>query len=202
VGADALRAAIEAEGSARIAAILRGAELEASLLRREASSKARQRQSDELRDLEAQLRHEANARIAEARAEARKQVLDAREAFIRRVFDGAREAVSSEAEASALHAAWIARAERALDHMPPDGPIVFTCSSAVAPLLEPALVGREGVRVESDPELPAGFRATGPNGAVVVDATFPSLLEMDRPLLAIEVLRRLRGEQSERGGGA
>jgi vacuolar-type H+-ATPase subunit E/Vma4 len=191
VGTDALRAAIESEGRARIVAILRGAEEEARRLRDEASSVTRQRQSDALRDKEVELRREARGRIAAARAEARRRVLEARDDLLDRVFAMAEKALFVEFEAPSGREEMVARAEQALSHMPPDSAVVVTCSSGVAPMLENALGSHDGVRVECDPDLPAGFRVAAADGTVVVDATLSRLLEGDRPALAIEILRRL-----------
>jgi vacuolar-type H+-ATPase subunit E/Vma4 len=202
VGSDALRAAIAAEGRARVAAILRAAETEASQLDREAASRARQRRDDELRDLAAAARSEANARIAVARAEARKLVLEARDELIQRVFGRARDTIASEAEALVARGELLARVEQALEHLPAEHPIVLTCASAVAPVLEAAFANREEVRVECDPDIGAGFRATGAHGAVVIDATLSSLLDRERPTLAIEMLQKFHAEQTGSRGGA
>jgi hypothetical protein len=83
--------------------------------------------------------------------------------------------------------------------MPPDVAVVLTCSSSVAPVFESALANRDGLRIECDPDLPAGFRAVGADGAVDVDVTLARLLELDRSTLAIEILRQL---ESDRDGGA
>jgi vacuolar-type H+-ATPase subunit E/Vma4 len=197
VSTEALRAAIESEGRARIVAILRSAEEEARRLRDEASSRARQRQSDALRDEEVELRREASARIAAARADARKQVLEAREDLLDRVFAMAEEALSVAFEAPSARGELVARAERALSHMPPGGAVVVSCSSGVAPMLESALASHDDVCVECDPDLPAGILVAAAEGAVVVDATLSRLLEADRPALAIEILRRLEGNRDE-----
>jgi len=79
--------------------------------------------------------------------------------------------------------------------MPEDGAIVFTCSDDAARVLESALAGHSNIRIERDPDLPTGFRTVGTNGAIIVDATLTSLLDMNRPALAIEVVRLLRDEQ-------
>jgi vacuolar-type H+-ATPase subunit E/Vma4 len=198
VGTDALRAAVEAEGRARVAGIRRSAEVEAARLHREASSDARRRQDEELRDLETELRRAASARIAAARAEARGLILRAREELVGRVFTEAREALATDVEADSARDELVARAEQALEHMPPGQEIVFACSDAAAPILKAALAERAGVRVERDPDLAAGFRASGAEGAVVVDGTPSSLLDANRQALAIEILQQLDAE----GGGS
>jgi vacuolar-type H+-ATPase subunit E/Vma4 len=199
VATDALRASIESEGRARVIAILRDAEEEAARLRDEALSLASQRHGKELRNQEVELRRAANVRIAAARAGTRTRVLEARADLLDRVFAMAEQALSAELEADSARDELVARAERALGFMPPNSPVVLICSSSVAPVLETELGKRDGVRVECDPELPAGFRAVGADGAIVVDATLAKLLELDRAALAIEILRRV---ESDRDGGA
>lgn len=201
MGSYELRAAIEAEADARVSEILRSAESEASKLRSDASARVTSRRDEELRVLEVELRRDANARIAKGRLEARKQLLDARDEFIHRVFSSAKEELTGEADTAISEDSMVARAHLALGHLPPDDPIVFTCSSSVAPALEAAVAGREGIRVECDPDLPTGFRVTGANGAIVVDATLVGLLERSRPMLAIEILRRFDVPQGEAGDG-
>jgi vacuolar-type H+-ATPase subunit E/Vma4 len=199
VGTDALRASIESEGRARVVAILRSAEEEAARLRDEASSLARKRRGDVLRDTEVKLRRAANLRIAAARAEARRHVLEARADLLDRVFAMAEQALAAESQAHSASGELVARAERALAFMPPDVAVVLTCSSGVAPVLESALADRDGIRIECDPDFPTGFRAVGADGAVDVDATLVRLLELDRSTLAIEILRQF---EADRDGGA
>jgi vacuolar-type H+-ATPase subunit E/Vma4 len=135
--------------------------------------------------------------MAAARADARKQVLEARDDLLDRVFAMAEEALSVALEAPSARGELVARAERALYHMPPGDTVVVSGSSGVAPILESALASHDDVYVECDPDLPAGFRMAAAEGAVVVDATLSSLLEADRPALAIEILRRLQGSRDE-----
>jgi len=103
------------------------------------------------------------------------------------------------ARPAARHAA-VARARDALAFMP-SGDAVVVCSTAVAPILKQELAEvleqHEGdVRIETRPDLPIGFRVVGAGGALTVDATLERLLELDRPALAIDVLRRLEEASS------
>ena len=194
---DALRAALEADGQARIGAILGKAQEQVGRICADAQSLAAERRSEVLREAELQLRREGNRRLATARAEARKRTLEARDELLDRVFGAARQALSAALDGSEARSQLIRRSLRALSHMP-DGPVVFTCSSDVAPILEAALTDRADVRVESDPEVAGGFRAVGGKGSLVVDATFPNLLDIDRPALAIAVLQRLDRDEHGR----
>jgi len=200
VSTDALRAAVEADGQTRIKTILQAAREQASRIRADAESLATGIQSDVLREEELRLRREGNRRIAAARAEARKREFDARNELLDRVFAAAREALPDALERPEARMQLVARVERALSHMP-EGPVVVSCSSNLASVLATALADRNDVRVESDAKLAVGFRAVGGGGSLVVDATFANLLDLDRPAFAIEILRRLEGEELGGEGG-
>jgi vacuolar-type H+-ATPase subunit E/Vma4 len=194
---DALRAAVEADGRARVSAILETAQERADQILAEAQSRGTGRQDEALREAERRLRPEENRRVAALRRDARKRALEARDALLDRVFEAAVEALPEALEEPEARSRLAARAIQALGYMPA-GSVVVTGSSAVAPILETALKDRDAVRVGCDPELDVGFRAVGGDGSLVVDATFAKQLELDRPVLAIEVLRQLNGEERNR----
>lgn len=191
---DALRAAIESEGRARVAAIFRAAEEEAKQVREAAAARARQRQHDALHSEELELRRRASLRTLAARTEARKRVFEAREDLLDRVFARAEQVLSRELQAPAARGWQLARLERALGYVRPEAEVVVLGSSGVAPWLQEELEHRENLRVECDPDLPTGFRVEADGGALVVDVTLPRLLDADRPVLAIGVLQQLREE--------
>jgi vacuolar-type H+-ATPase subunit E/Vma4 len=195
MGVEALRTAVEADGRARVAALLREAEELAAELRAEAESVASRRREEVLRREEAALRREPRARVATAFREAQKRMLEARADLVERVFSMAADLAPRLLDAPQAREMLAARAEEALTHIS-GGDVVITASSGVAPILEDALVGRRGVRVERDPGLAAGFRAARVDGNVVVDATFPSLLSHPRATLAIEVIKRIERESA------
>jgi vacuolar-type H+-ATPase subunit E/Vma4 len=190
LGIDELRTAIEAEGRARVAAVLHDASEQAARIGRETQASADLHRRDALARAEAELRCDARMRVAKAERAARSRVLEARAGLLDRVFELARDALPAALEAPGARERLIAHAEPAMAHMP-EGPVVVTASSDLSTALEATLGGREGVRVESDGELPAGFRVSSADGALVVDATLEKLLDLRRPELAIQVLRRL-----------
>jgi vacuolar-type H+-ATPase subunit E/Vma4 len=126
----------------------------------------------------------------QSRVEGQRSVLAARDALLERVFARARERLEAGVDSPPARERLIERAREAL-RLLPAGDVVVSCRAEVAKLLEAELVGREGVRIEVQDDMPAGFRASGSDGAVVVDATLVALLEMDKPLLAIELMRHL-----------
>ena len=190
MGVEALRAAVEADGRARVAATLREAEEQAAKIRAEAESLASLRHREALRREEAALHREPRARVAAAYGEAQRRVLDARSDLVERVFAMAAELAPELLDSAVGREMLTVRAEEALAHFP-GGEVVISASSSVAPVLEQALAERRDVRVECDSRLPAGFRAARRDGTLVVDATIESLLEQHRATLAIELLERI-----------
>lgn len=87
----------------------------------------------------------------------------------------------------------MARAQEALGFVPEGGALI-TCSPGVAAALEGRLAAHPELRIETREDLPPGFQITGAGGALLIDATLEKLLELERPALAIEVLRRLAAE--------
>jgi vacuolar-type H+-ATPase subunit E/Vma4 len=190
MGVEELRVALQERGQMRVAEILAEAEAGARRLREAARQEAARRRNEQLRRAEEQLREEARGRVAAARREARRRVLVAREAFLERLFERlAGELARTLGEP--VGQAWIAdRAREALAFLP-EGPLRFMASPSVTPCLADALAGHDRVRIETDPELPAGFVASDPDGRLSVDATLPRWIEHERSQLAIEALRRL-----------
>jgi vacuolar-type H+-ATPase subunit E/Vma4 len=70
---------------------------------------------------------------------------------------------------------------------------VLTCAPGLAESLASLAASHGALRIETDEAMAAGFRVTAADGALVVDGTLESLLELERDVLAIEVLRRLDG---------
>lgn len=196
MGVDALRAAVESEGRERVAAIRSRAEAEAARLRHQAESAAAEHRRETLQLETEELRRAARARVAEARAAAHARVLEARSTLLERVSARARELLPATIASERGRAWLIELAEQALGYMP-QGEVTVSCSTDVASTVEAALMEREGVRIEHDPDLPPGLRIVGGGGSVTVDATLPRLLELHRPRIAIGVLRRLEEWSSE-----
>ena len=201
MGAEELRASLEQQGRARIAALRREAEAEAERLREQAAAAAARRRAERLGRAEVELRREARARIAVARLAARRVALESRAALLDRVFAQAKQELARALAAPAAGAWLVARVAEALAHLPP-GEKRLIASSAVVPALASALEGREDVRVEPDPALDAGFRAVSGDGRVVVEATASSLIEQARAGLAADVLHQLvSGSEAAPGAG-
>jgi vacuolar-type H+-ATPase subunit E/Vma4 len=195
MGIEELRASLEQEGHARAAALLHEADTEVARLREAATAAAARERADQLGRQEIELRREANARIAAARTAARRRVLEAREEFLARVFERAADDLSQALVAPDARAWLLARANEALAHLPA-GRTRVEASLGVADALRTC----DGMQVEVAPALPAGFRASSADDAIVVDATVPALIDRARATLAIDVLGWLEHESVvERG---
>lgn len=128
--------------------------------------------------------------LSRERSEGQRGVLAARDALLERVFAEAHELLSAVTLGPASRTRLLERAREAL-RLVPAGEVVVRCSPDVARILAEELELPDGARIETQEELLPGFRVTGAGGAVEVDCTLAALLELERPVLAIEVLRRL-----------
>lgn len=201
MGVEELRTEIERQGRARVAAISSESAAEAARVREEAARDAERRRAERLAREEAALRGEARSRVASARSAQRRRLLEAREALLERVFARAEDALSQALVSPDARAWLLDRAREAFAHLP-EGAVRIAASKGVGPTLAEAFAEREDVRVEEDPELPAGFRASSADGAVVVDATAGALIGRARATLAIDVVQRLRREPTPGGDDA
>lgn len=138
--------------------------------------------------------------LVSARLDGRRRALVARDLLLDRVFARGRALLAEAIQSPAARRCLAQRAGEALAFVPAGGATI-QCSPGVAPLLEAELgdrlaEGPHGVRVETQPDLPPGFRILGAGGSLTVEAILETLLELDRPRLAIEVLRQLEGEST------
>jgi vacuolar-type H+-ATPase subunit E/Vma4 len=109
------------------------------------------------------------------------------------VFEQARELLGEAIQRPPARACLRARAQEALGFLPAGGARI-ACSPGVAAELEGRLAGGRELRIETREDLPAGFQITAADGSLVIDATLEKLLELERPALAVEVLRLLAAE--------
>lgn len=131
--------------------------------------------------------------LARARAGGKRRVLEARDVLLGKVYAHARELLDEAIERPAARERLVARAREALGFVPAGGAVI-ACSPGVASVLEGELEEDEDLRIETRQDLPVGFQITAAGGAVVVDGTLEKLLELERPVLSIEVLRQLEAE--------
>jgi vacuolar-type H+-ATPase subunit E/Vma4 len=193
---EALLRSLEREGRTRTEAIRSEADAKLARIRADADDARVRTLSSALRDAEAALRLELGEQLAEARSQAQQRVLVARQTLLDRIFDEVLGHLAEALDDPAAHATLVTRAESALRHMPA-GPVEIRSPDAVASVLGQALSGREDLRIEIDEDVAPGFRVIGANGALEVDATLETLLEIHRPALSIDVLQHMDGEPAK-----
>ncbi len=189
----ALRADLEAEGRARVDEIRRDTTRRIAELRARHEAEAERRRAEALRGPERELRDALARDLARARVAGEREVLGARQELLDRVFERAGALLEDALDEPAARHRVLLRAREALG-LVPEGGAVIACSPGVADVLEGALELGTDLRIETRADLPTGFCVEAAGGALVIDATLEQLLELGRPTLAIEVLRRLEGD--------
>lgn len=200
---------LEEDARRKAASVLREARAEAARSRREAEEEVARRVERFLAERERKLREDLAAELAGARRDARARVLEARAELLDRVFRAAGERLPAAADTSAYRESLPSRLGAAIRYVDPDEAVVRcppALEGAVREALEEAGAGATA-RIETDPEMPAGFAVVREDGSVRVDDTLVRRLERGRETLAIAVVERVEGEGSERapgrgGGGA
>jgi len=188
VGLEHLLQALERQAAETARAELEAARAEAARIEAEAAERLARRLSTSLEEQAVALRAGAEHAIAEARRGQRRRVLEARELLLQRIFARASEIVATNGSAAADLLAVEVR--QALAYVG-DVPAVVHCAPSVAERLRALLTERDGVTLQPDPALRAGFRVRAADGSVLVDHTPQRRLAALRPRLAIELLRRI-----------
>jgi vacuolar-type H+-ATPase subunit E/Vma4 len=159
-------------------------------LREDAETAAASQRAEILRSKEAELRAALRLELSRARADGRRRALEARNELLARIFADAHQLLGEAIQHPTAREYLAARAQEALGFVP-EGDALITCSPGVAAVLEGRLAAHPDLRIETREDLPPGFQFTAAGGALLIDATLEKLLELERPALAIEVLRRL-----------
>ncbi len=187
---DALVETLRANGRRRAAGVLREARAEVRAIRLRAEREETRRRGEVLARRQGELRAELAGDIARARAEARRDVLEARRALLARVFARAVAALPAAIESSAYVDGLPGRIELAARYVS-IADAVLECPPGLAPALR-AAAGTTGPSVEPHLDADAGFRLRSADGHVVVDDTLASRLARLRPTLEIELVERLQ----------
>jgi vacuolar-type H+-ATPase subunit E/Vma4 len=189
VSLEHLLQALERQAAETAGAELEAARTEASRIEREAEDGLARRMRTGLEEEEVALRAEAERAIAEARRSERRRVLEAREQLLERIFARAGEILAADQDGS--RADLLAEeVRRALGYLG-DVPAVVHCAAPMVPRLRTLLTALDGLTVQPDPALRAGFRVRAADGSVRVDHTPERRLAALRPRLAIGLLRRV-----------
>jgi vacuolar-type H+-ATPase subunit E/Vma4 len=190
VGLDQLLRALERQAAEGRTAELEAARAEAARIDREGVEDLARRTQSRLDEQEIELRAGAERAIAAARRGHRQRVLEARERLLERIFARAREIVNAE-QSESSRAELLAEEIRRAGVYLGDIPAVTRCAPAMVEPLRARLGDRNGMRVEPDPSLRAGFRMGAADGSVIVDHTPEQRLAALRSRLAIELVRRI-----------
>jgi vacuolar-type H+-ATPase subunit E/Vma4 len=180
--------ALERQAAETASAELEAARAEAARIEAEAAERLATRTTTGLEEQAVVLRASAERAIAEARRSQRRRVLEAREEILERIFARALQIVANgDSAAPDLLAVEV---RHALDYVG-SVPAVVHCAPTVVERLRAILAERDGLTVQPDPALRDGFRVRAADGSVLVDHTPERRLAALRPVLAIELLRRI-----------
>jgi vacuolar-type H+-ATPase subunit E/Vma4 len=171
---------VVAEARAEAARITEAAEQEVAR-RREATVGAQEREQ----------RAHLEQALSEARRAARRDVLEARDRLLARVFAAARAALPDAVRRPAYTAALPQRVEAALAAFENTEGVVVRAPPALAPALGAAVSGHPGLRVCADATAGSGFRVATADGSLEVDDTLETRLAARRAALARDALRQL-----------
>lgn len=181
---------LQHQAEAEAAAILEAARTEADDLRRRSEADLAARREALRLTLEADRRSAVEVALASARHSARREVLEARERLLERVFDAARAQFPEALNRPEYHAALpdqIAEAFECLGKR--EG--TLRCHPAIHQELERLIGARAGVRLVSDPVIGPGFKLHSQDGAVEVDGTLNDRLLRLATRIAVQVFAKL-----------
>jgi vacuolar-type H+-ATPase subunit E/Vma4 len=185
---ESLLEALGSEAARDVQQVTEAARAEAAQVRAAAEARVAQRQSAALAARESELRAAADARRATAMREARARRLQARDAFLERVFAAAASQLPGTLETPAHAAALLRLAHEALEFMPRDA--VVRCRPSLVSRFTASAVALGTARVVSDDSVREGVVVADNEGRVMIDNTLDHRLRWMRPLLAIELLAR------------
>ena len=181
-----LRRETEAEAAAILAAAR--AEAEAIQARCEADLAARsgsfQSEQDTVR------RSAVELAVTQARRESRRDMLEARERMLARVFARAQEQFPEALRTTEYQAALSTQVSEALNCLAARAGTV-RCHPDLAPALTPLLNTRQGITVTVDASVGSGFKVASDDGTVEIDGTLEGRLERTRNRMKQAVMAAL-----------
>lgn len=177
----------DAERDAR--EVVDAARAEAERIRAEAEARVAQRCGAALAAHESELRLAADAHRARARREARARVLNARSAFLERVFRAVSAELPNVLESAAQRDALQHLAREALQYFP-STPAVIRCSGALADRLTGVAASVAELRVVRDESVVAGVIVEAADASLTIDNTLAARLDWLRAALSVEITKR------------
>jgi vacuolar-type H+-ATPase subunit E/Vma4 len=184
LGADADRAARQIEEDALA---------EAQRIRADAAARVRRRCDAALATRDAELRAATDAQRAMARRQTRAQMLQARDAFLDRVFAAVTARLPNILEAPSRADALRRLVQEAAGYFP-STPAVIRCRRALADRLNGAGPSLGAMSVVPDESVSEGVVVAAVDGSLAVDNTLIGRLRWLRPILSIELVSRFEGE--------
>jgi len=191
---DHLLAALERDATAQAERLVAEARATADRLTSTAAEVIAHRRSETLGAYEREQRAVIQAALSAARRTARRDVLDARERLLDRVFATARAALPQALAHQVYRATLPERLAAALACVAESGEATLRVPAALAADVRSAVPGNGPVTVLVDHAAGSGFRLATADGALEVDDTLETRLDAQRPRLARDVLRQLAVE--------
>ena len=190
---DNLLAALERDATAQAERLVVQARAEADRLIAAADAAIARRRDEVLDGRERAQRGALEGVLSAARRAARRDVLEARDRLLDRVFTAARAELPRALAQPAYRATLAPRVAAALACVG-DAEASFRCPAPLAKDLRAAAAADGRITVCVDPAAGSGFRLRTADGTLEVDDTLESRLEARRPRLARDALRRLEVE--------
>lgn len=191
---DQLLAALERDATAQAERLLAEARATADRVTAAAAESIERRRGETLGAHEREQRAVVQATLSAARRAARRDVLQARERLLDRVFAAARSALPQALAHPTYRAALPERLAAALACVEAGGEAEVRVPAALAADVRTAVSGASRVTVRVDHDADSGFRLTTADGILEVDDTLETRLNAQRPRLVRDVLRQLEVE--------
>ncbi len=186
---DTLLESLARDADNEVRAILEAARAEAGRIGGDAAALVEQRCEAAVAARDSELARQADAERAHAVHEARVRVLEARQRFLDRVFDGVEARLAravTEPEGTAVVDALVREAAGFF----PDAGLVARCPAVLVPAVRAALGGSRSAHVEIDESVAAGVVLEAGDGSMRVDNTLVQRVRRLRPALSIALLAR------------
>jgi vacuolar-type H+-ATPase subunit E/Vma4 len=191
---DHLLAALEHDATAQAERLVVEARATAERLTSAAAEASERRRRETFGAHEREQRAVIQAALSAARRAARRDVLEARERLLDRVFAAARAALPQALAHQAYRAALPERLAAALACVEGAGETALRVPAALATDVRAAVSRNGRVTVRVDQAAGSGFRLATADGSLEVDDTLETRLDAQRPRLARDVLRQLEVE--------
>jgi vacuolar-type H+-ATPase subunit E/Vma4 len=185
-----LLSALERDAEAEAQGLMDEAGRETARIAAESRARLDRRRAEFAAGHEAVLGAAAAGAVAAARRLARRQVLEARERLLGRVFRAVEERLAEAACGAAYLRDLPREVATVLSYI--EGPAVLHCPPGLEPAVRAAVaaLAAPSITVRGDPAAGPGLRAVSAGGGLSVDATLAGRLARRWPGLAIEVLRQ------------